>query len=67
MGRISLLIVCLSFFIVSLSPADELGFETNQEGIVRGLTRSLPQEMGATRGFPGPAAKTRGVRAIIVE
>jgi len=61
MGKVSLIVIWLSALVVSPTLADELGFETTQEGIVRGLTEPLPVQPLKTRSW------SRSLRAIIVE
>lgn len=69
MRKVTFIACCLSFFVVSIGSADELGFESTQEGIVRELTRSLPGKSLRTRSLsiPDAAAHPRGLRAIVVE
>ena len=58
-----LLTVCIS---LSVAVAGELGFETTKEGIVRGLTRPLPNQTVQIRSFTVPNTALRSMRSIIV-
>ena len=53
-------------FLMSLSLADELGFATKKEEIVRDLTRSWPKQTVRTRSL-SPKARTRRIEVMAIK